>query len=812
MSEYNDAGLMETDIPILVVDDLAENLNLMEILLVGEGFRQVILADSGPRALEILEERNDIGVVLLDLIMPEMDGYEVCRRISSNPHTQHIPVIVVTGTAFRLNEALQKSFAAGAMDFVHKALTLNEVELFARIRVALELYRERRLRQASLRTIADNEGRFRTIINRAPVGIAHLTLDGRFLMVNDSLVEMLGYRREELSELRVLDVVAEGPGLEPLRAYLEAPKQDYESHEIRLRPKDGGPVWAQISTSLVSAEDGGEQTVVLTLEDITDRKVARDQLDRTLKILTSHVENSPLAVVEWDPSFRVTRWTAMAERIFGWSADEVVGKHPRDWRLVHPEDQPGMEYVMTRLMSGEQPRNLSRTRNFRKDGVVIHCEWYNSAIFDEDEQLVSIMSLVQDVTARKHAEAALMQATQQAKAASQAKGLFLANMSHEMRTPLHAILGMTSMLLDTPLSDEQEGYVETIRTSSDALLATINDVLDLSKIESNKLDLEIQPFDLRECVETSLEIVAPIANQKRLKLGYRPAPNIPRQVNGDVARLRQVLLNLLSNAVKFTDKGSVTVEVGASRQTEDSLDLQFAVIDTGIGIPEKFQGRLFDAFSQADESTTRKYGGTGLGLAICKRLVTLMDGEICVTSEPGKGSTFHFSISVTPVEGSELFSPASNDASRADEPRTRPPRRNQVTPIADAHPLRILLAEDNPVNQKVAMHLLRKLGYRADVASNGQETLEAVERQPYDVILLDVQMPVMDGLTAARELSKRLPEGRRPYLIAQTAGVMPDERSACTRAGIQGFLGKPIKIEELAAQLRQVPRPRSQAI
>jgi len=801
MSEYNDAGLMETDIPILVVDDLPENLKLMELLLVGEGFRQVILADSGPQALEILAQRDDIGVVLLDLIMPEMDGYEVCQRISSNPRTQHIPIIVVTGTAFRLNEALQKSFAAGAMDFVHKALTLNEVELFARIRVALELYRERRLRQASLKTIAENENRFRTIINRAPVGIAQLTRDGRFLMVNDSLVALLGYRREELSALRVADLVAEGPGLQPLRDSLERPGRGNEMHEIKLQPKNGAPLWAQVSTSLMSAGDGGEQSVVLTLEDITERKAAGDQLDRTLKILTSHVENSPLAVVEWDPSFRVTRWTAMAERIFGWSAEEVVGKHPRDWSLLYPEDQAGMEYVMNRLMSGEQPRNLSRTRNFRKDGVVIHCEWYNSAIFDDDDQLVSIMSLVQDVTARKHAEAALMQATQQAKAASQAKGLFLANMSHEMRTPLHAILGMTSMLLDTPLGEEQQNFVETIRTSSDALLATINDVLDLSKIESNKLELEVQPFELRECVETALDIVAPIANQKHLKLSYRLDPGIPRQINGDVARLRQVLLNLLSNAVKFTERGGVSVEVQSSPRADDRLDLHFAINDTGIGIPEKYQKRLFEAFSQADESTTRKYGGTGLGLAICKRLVSLMDGDVGVRSVPGQGSTFYFSISVSGVEGSEHL--GADPELGNGRLRTRSGRRQPIKAIGEAHPLRILLAEDNPVNQKVAVHLLRKLGYRADVASNGQETLEAVERQPYDVILLDVQMPVMDGLTAARELCKRLPEDRRPYLIAQTAGVMLDERNACRKAGIQGFVGKPIKLEELAAQLKQ---------
>jgi len=407
------------------------------------------------------------------------------------------------------------------------------------------------------------------------------------------------------------------------------------------------------------------------------------------------------------------------------------------------------------------------------------------------------MSLVQDVTARKHAESALMLATQQAKAASQAKGLFLANMSHEMRTPLHGILGMTSMLLDTQLSEEQQGFVETIRNSSDALLITINDVLDISKIESNKLDLEDHPFDLRECIETSLDIVAPIANQKELQLQYFIEPDVPAQVKGDVARVRQVLLNLLSNAVKFTEQGEVSVHLSAKPRDEQQLDLHFSVRDTGIGIPEKFRSRLFDTFTQADESTTRKYGGTGLGLAISKRLVNLMDGELSLQSTIGEGSVFYFSILVRSVAH--------------ESPVPGPPSLKIVTTdLGEHHPLRILLAEDNPVNQKVAIHLLRKLGYRADVASNGQEAVEAAVRQPYDVILLDVQMPVMDGLTAAQEICKRLPVEQRPHLIAQTAGVMPDERTACRRAGIQGFVGKPIKIEALATQLQQVlPLPRT---
>ena len=810
----HDEGPRENEIPILVVDDFKHNLDLMDILLTGEGFTNVILTEAGEQALDILANRDDIGVVILDLVMPGMDGYEVCKRIAGNPKTQHIPIIVVTGASLRQNEAVQESFNAGATDFLHKPL--NEVELFARIRVALALYRERILRQASMRKIAENEIRFRAIINQAPIGIAQTNEQGRLLIVNDNFCTFTGYDVDLLRKLTIHDLCVDEEGRANTRQLL-ADASTHGAHlaETRLQPKHGDPMWVSLSASLLNDPGIPERTYILSIENITERKQAKDALDKAHKLLTSHVENSPLAVIEWDRNFRVARWTPMAERIFGWSSGEVVGKHPDEWSFVHDEDRRDMNESMAKLMSGEQPRSLIRSRSIRKDGAVIYCEWYNSAIFDDDGNLISVMSLVQEVTARKRAETALMQATRQAEAANRAKGLFLANMSHEIRTPLNGVIGMTSLLLGTELTEEQGTYVEVIRSSSDALLNIINDILDLSKIESGKLMLEEQPFDLQECIESAMDIVAPAANQKKVRLICRVDPSTPQRLVGDVTRLRQVLLNLLSNAVKFTDTGEVTVKAYSSTRRDRRMDVHFAVKDTGIGIAPTQQHRLFEAFSQADESTTRKYGGTGLGLTICKRLVKLMEGDIGVESTPGVGSTFYFSICVSPCDDLlETTRAEHNRRSRfAAEPSSAPVTNQQsgIQPtvayaaLAERHPLRILLAEDNPVNQKVAVHLLRKLGYRADVASDGQETLAAVARQPYDVVLLDVQMPVMDGLQAAQEICQRLPPEQRPYMIAQTAGVMPNERDACLKAGIQGFIGKPININELAIQLEKCP-------
>ena len=548
---------------------------------------------------------------------------------------------------------------------------------------------------------------------------------------------------------------------------------------------------------------------VWSFRDVTTRLVAQEHARDALARLSSAdarfrslVESSDDSIVSTTPDGVITSWNAAAERLFGYSRDEILGRHLE--MFVLPEQRAEANEILQLAMREGSVRRILETELLRRDGALVPVSLTVSPIYDADT-IVGVSAIIRDVTEARRHQAELVEAQAAAVEASRAKSEFLATMSHEIRTPMNGVIGLTGLLLNTELDDLQRRYADGVRGAGEALLGIIDDILDFSKLEAGKVDLEEVGFSPGKLVEEVGVLLANSATTKGLHFTTECAPAVAESVRGDAGRIRQVLINLAGNAIKFTPAGRVVVRVAPSpRGDREAGWLRFEVEDTGIGIDAATQSRLFEPFSQADASTTRRFGGTGLGLAISRRLVDAMGGDLVVASEPGVGSMFGFELhlptsDVAPEEGDAAMRAVPVRTADSTSEEARAPR----SASAPTGTRRVLVAEDNPVNQMVALGMLTQLGYSAEVVSNGDQALWALRHERFDAVLMDCHMPEMDGFAATRELRLLEATGRRTPVIAMTAGVLDEDRDRCLAAGMDDFVGKPVDVDLLRTTLEK---------
>jgi len=539
-------------------------------------------------------------------------------------------------------------------------------------------------------------------------------------------------------------------------------------------------------------EDGGTLWYGV-ISDITDRKKTEDELQN----LRTAVDQSANTIVITDPAGRIEYVNPAFEKSTGYSAQEAIGQNPRVLKSGH-QDAAFYRRIWATISSGKIWRGQFQNR--RKDGTLYWESATISPVFNALGEITHYIAIKENITDRKALEANLIEALDRAESANRAKSDFLAVMTHELRTPLNGVLGFAELLAETPLNEEQKDYAQTIRSSGTHLLDIVNDILDFSSIEKGRMNLESGPVAIAELVESSTLAARKAAADKGLEFRWDAAPDVPAQAVGDGRRIRQILINLLGNAVKFTDKGSVHLRVAVASSSGRAM-LEFAVEDTGPGLSSDMVALLFKPFTQADTTLHRQFEGTGLGLAISQRLATAMGGSVSVVSTPGKGSTFTFHLPLeVPADPSQQRSDsppvlAQQTAAEASRQTRADPLSQEVRPV--------LVVEDDPANSTLTGKMLASLGFQVEFAFDGQQALAAFSPGKFAAILMDMQMPVMDGLDATRKIREieAASAGGRVPIIALTANVMPGDSDRCFAAGMDDFLSKPFKKMNLAAKL-----------
>jgi len=774
---------------------------------------------------------------------------------------------------------------------------------------------------------------FRLVVEAAPNGLLMTNEKGIIVLANSQTEKLFHYSKKELLGQSIDMLLPErfrrkhSPNRASFHTAPKAGPMGGGREFLGLR-KDGSEFPVEIGLNPIMMPTGTH--VLASIMDITERKAIDERVRQSEKRFRSMIENvKDHAIFMLDVQGRVLTWNKGAERLRGYESEEIIGEHYRCFFPIEDQERGKPEQILKTVLAEGQCEDEGW--HLRKDGSKFWANVVITAVRNGGTKLLGFSVVTRDQTRRRKTEEQLRLVKEEADAANRAKSLFLANISHEIRTPMTGIIGMAGLLFDTNLSPKQREYCEIIRRSSESLLTVINELLDFSKVESGKLELETIEFDLRSAVEEVMDLFAKQAADKGVELINFTRCDIPTELQGDPGRLRQILSNLVNNALKFTTQGEVVVQVSVQEETATHATLLFSVTDTGIGIPKEKIGKLFASFTQVDASMTRKYGGTGLGLAISKKFVELMGGKIGVDSEPGRGSSFWFTVQlrkqqgarqaarprtnlqglrVLTVEGNatnravldhylnalgitsriaddgpsalELLHVAASksepfdlaildfmlpgmdgrklaqairqelktsfpkllllnsvgkredgkparraaidaylnkpvhfsqlyeciamlmgDASKID-PSSSLVTRHRLAELKVQRRLRVLVADDNHINQKVTASLLKKMGHRADVVGNGKEALEAFKLVPYDAVLLDMQMPEMDGFEASLQIrAVEQKKGSHTPIIAITAHAMNRDRDKCLAAGMDDYISKPINPQELRAVMER---------
>jgi PAS domain S-box-containing protein len=761
---------------IVVEDDVALNTLIQKTLqrtnYQTKGFY------SGNETIEWLKDNNNSDMLLLlDYQLYEMSGEQVIKILRKD--NIDIPFIIITGHGDE--KTAVEMMKLGAHDYMVK--DSNFIDLLPTIvkQVINHLDIENKLYESQL-ALKRSEEKYRSIFENIQDVYFEISPWGEVIEISPSVEVMLSLKKEDILNQSLFTNKAEET------EFLELLKEKgmISDHEVYLRKENGQKLPASFTCKYIYDEYAKPKKIIGTIRNITERKQAEEVIRHSEERYRILAENSSdmISKHNWDRTYLYV--SPACQKLLGYQPNELTGRSA--YQLIHADDVENIRKNHIQLLENRTNSFIESYRIKKKDGTYIWFETNNQVLYNQNTNLVQeIVCVSRDITERKEKEE-LMKAKEVAERANKAKSEFLANMSHEIRNPLNAIIGMTSTLSKTPLNNDQKQYLSSISVSSGNLLSILNDILDFSKIEANKVDLVFASFELDEVIKHIIDSYLPLAQRKNLSLDYNIANNVPNQLYGDEKKLTQVLNNLIGNAIKFTNEGYVKLLINCNKHQSDTASIDFKIIDSGIGVKKEDIPKMFESFRQLDISAKKEYQGTGLGLSIVKSLVEMMNGKISFESELNKGSTVAFELPLIVSSTSKSNTKESINGQINEEEKVS----NSI--------LKILIAEDDAINQLYLAGFLKSQGWQVDTASNGIIALDKYQKGTYDIILMDGQMPKMDGFETTRkirEIEQQNGVTASIPIIAITGYAIPGDRERFLSAGMDDYVSKPINENKL---------------